>query len=123
LIPTINVLETVWSGTLEREGKAAGLSTFSGRSSLFHSANWERLDTLEHGEVRGRVPMAERVKVDDSIRDRILQRLKFGMTYGQIMAEIGVSASVIRRIARRHGIDRRGWAGSGWKAMHRPVAA
>src|SRR5690349_2480873 len=115
----VEALETVWSGALEREGKAAGLSTHQGRSSLFHSANWERLDALDHGEVRGHVPTAARVRVDDALRARIAQRLKFGLTYSAITKECHVSAAVIRGIARAHGIDRRAWAGSGWMALHK----
>lgn len=110
----IETLETVWSGTLEREGKAPGLSTYSGPSSMF-DPRWSKIERLEAGEVNElRLRPA---RVDAQTKDRILQRLKFGMTYSQIHAEIGASVAVIRRVAQNNGI-----VPAWWKA-HRSAAA
>lgn len=121
----VDVLETVWSGTLEREGKAPGLSTYSGRSSIFQSANWDRLERLEPGEVnelRSTGGYQPKMKMTPEIEDRILQRLKFGWSYRQIMRDVGVLLSQCRKVANTHGVDRRSWAGGGWRGQRKAAA-
>lgn len=95
---------------MERAGTAPGLSSYDGRSSIYHSAPWERLDALEHGEVKGhgkRGPSDKpRTVVTPELHDRILGMLRRGASYGAISRELSVSESVPRTIGRRNGIDR-----------------
>jgi hypothetical protein len=110
-------LEVYWSGSLEAQGKAPGLSSYQGRSSIYHSANWERLDMLEHGEakarsVNGHPKRSEdgqwrRKACDPETAAEALRLLKSGISYNQISVRLNVSVSVPRRLGRLHGIDRR----------------
>lgn len=111
----------VWNGTLEHDGKAAGLSAYVGRSSLHHSPNWERLDALEHGEAKERGEPGKRghdrkpraPKCDPAREAQALEMLRRGVSYGDISRALNVSTSVPRRLARRQGISRAAFAGAG----------
>jgi hypothetical protein len=50
----IESLEVAWSGALEAAGIAPGLSSYQGRSSLYHSPPWPM---LVQGEVKGNEPI------------------------------------------------------------------
>jgi hypothetical protein len=96
-------LEPVWNGQMERAGTAAGLCSFGqqeARSSLHYSiASWE---TLEHGEVERHVKPRT---VPNSKEGEILALLKRGtLRMADIIRMVGVSNSVVIRVARRHGI-------------------
>lgn len=108
-------LVPVWSGALEAAGQAAfSLSSYDGRSSLYHSANWERLDTFERGEVKGhgergpdRQPRAKPGTYDAAV----LEQLKRGASYGAIGRNLGISPALVRNVARKNGIDRSMFSG------------
>jgi hypothetical protein len=105
-----------WSGELEARGEARGLSSYQGKSSIYHSVNWERSDQLERREdnrarrAEGFAPIRGsdgRPRVLRGSKDaEVLERLKKGCSYGAICRELGVTLSVPRRVARINGIDR-----------------
>jgi hypothetical protein len=109
-------LEPYWSGARERAGLVEGLSRYEGKSSIYHSVNWEASDAAELRKdnreraakglpsVRGhdRAPRAK-----NGVNDpKILELLKKGCSYNGISRSLGVSISVARRVGRQHGIDR-----------------
>lgn len=105
-----------WSGELEARGEVSGLSSYRGRSSIYHSVNWERSDELERRH-DNRLRKAEgfaavrgsdtRPRVPKGSRDaEVIERLKKGCSYGAICRELGVTLSIPRRLAKLHGIDR-----------------
>lgn len=114
-------LEVAWSGAMERNGTAAGLSSYDGRSSIYHSPNWERLDALEHGECMALERVAKRghdrkpraPKCDPAREARAVEMLERGVSFGDISRALDVSTSVPRRLARRMGIDRSALRGAG----------
>lgn len=109
-------LVPVWNGELEARGEAPGLSAYDGKSSIYHSVNWERSDELErrHDNRQRRAEGFAAVRGSDTkprvargSRDaEVVERLKKGVSYGAICRELGVTLSVPRRLARIHGIDR-----------------
>lgn len=117
-------LVPVWNGTMEHDGKAPGLSAYQGRSSIFHSANWEKLDALEHGEANGDAPTrgpdrkTRLSRKHDPARDvEVAAMLRQGVSYGAIAKALGCSLMVPRRVARLHGIDRSIYGGR-YQAQH-----
>ncbi len=102
-------LEVWWSGALEAKGLAPGLSRGGANSTLYlGGGNWRETDSLDFGECKGRKPgRRERVKPDAKRSDRIYVMLKRGASYNAISRELDISTSVVRRIGRARGIDRR----------------
>lgn len=119
-------LVPAWNGALERSGEVPGLSTYKGRSSIYHSVNWEQSEEYERRkELRNdpnHVPTVRKLSawgravraINRSNDAQILQRLKFGYSYNDISREMGVSVSVIRRVAKENKIDRSQFQGAGW---------
>jgi len=118
-------LEAVWSGALERSGGAPGLSAYAGRSSLYHSANWEaaeRFEALEMSQAprgnkelgRGKDRRPRKSYEPHGFYDaRALELLRKGCSYGNIVRELGCSMGIVRRVAKSNGIDRSGFQGTG----------
>lgn len=115
-------LEPFWSGALERSGEAPGLSAYSGRSSVYHSASWEAADAAEQRELKaagfkrktrgpGKGQRVSGRSKDAEIKAALLK----GASYGAAERKFGVSASVVRRCARELGISRAQFSGS-WRA-------
>jgi hypothetical protein len=108
-------LVPVWSAEMERSGAAPGLSSYQGRSSIFHSPNWERLDV---GEAKELPPGVKRARGHDrrtrakygSLDADVLVMLKKGASYGAISRKLDCSYSLPRNVARRNGIDRRAFS-------------
>jgi len=99
-------LEPAWTGAMEAAGAVEGLSRYTGRSSIYHSPAWA--DTLEHGEVGRRGSDSKpRRRPTVEMDAEIVRQLRQGCSYGAIARQLGCSLSVPRRLARKHGIDRR----------------
>lgn len=114
----METLEPVWNGELERRGEADfALSSYYGRSSLYHSANWERLEWGEAKEtadgrvIRPRGPDRKPRIKPGSFDVPVQDLLKKGLSYGAIMRALGVSLDTVRSNARRLGINRSALAG------------
>ena len=116
-------LEPAWSGALERSGQAPGLSRYIGRSSLYQSPSWERLDTVARGECKGTTAPTDALKKPPikgrSMDGPIGDRLKAGYSYGVIANQLNVSIGAIRRVCKELGIDRSGRRGTGGWAVCR----
>jgi hypothetical protein len=102
-------LEPYWDGEREARGDVNGLSSYIGRSSLHHSANWERLEQLEHGEAKGngRRPRGRPMGTGMPPRSKdpeILLLLKKGCSYGAVTRKLDVSVGCVRRVARENGL-------------------
>lgn len=116
----IETLEAVWSGALECAGVAPGLSSYRGRSSLYHSPAWERWEGLAYGEVqrhpgRPRVvrpvvtrPTAYRKHPALTVERAaaVLALLQRGVSYSKTAAAAGVTRDQARAVGKRAGIVR-----------------
>jgi hypothetical protein len=108
-------LVVAWSGELEASGAVPGLSSYQGRSSLYHSANWER---PESGEAKELSPGTKKARGHDrrtrakygSLDADVLAMLKKGASYGAISRRLDCSYTLPRNVARRNGIDRRAFS-------------
>lgn len=121
-------LVVAWSGELEARGDAPGLSSYRGRSSIFHSPSDEeaeqrlgrQIDNLRrrdrHKGIRV-APVRERA-ARGQFEQPALTLLRKGLSYGMTARELGCVVTVVRNVARRNGIDRRGCSNC---RAHRPA--
>lgn len=109
-------LVPVWNGEMEARGEAPGLSSYRGRSSIYYSATFEKMDSASYGDgtlspLSNRKPRKKPRRIDAAEEAEILRLLKAGCPYTQIVKLHHVGSSVVRRIAKQAGIDRAHWKG------------
>ena len=102
-------LEVVWSGALERQRLAPGLSSFVGHSQLVGAIKADPAPSLH---ARTRKPMTRPGSKDAEI----LVLLKKGVGYKAIGRTLEISHGTVRAVARRHGLESR-WIRAGEKAL------
>lgn len=105
--------EPFWNGTMEARGEVPGLSRYTGRSSIYHSATFEKMDSASYGDgtLSHSKPRKKPRRIDAAEVAEILRLLKAGCPYTQIVKAHHVGSSVVRRIAKLAGIDRAHWKG------------
>jgi hypothetical protein len=90
------MLEVVWSGTLERQGKCGGLSGYYGPSQLAS----QMPDTTIKGAATLTKPKRHYVSAKGpTLRQQIETRLDAGMSLYQAMRETGASQRTANKIA------------------------
>jgi hypothetical protein len=94
-VEPIAELEPVWSGALERQGAAPGLSAYVGASSIYHSPAWG--EGMKRGECLSRHQMKDRAYITDAQRVEVRGFLHCGWSLRRIASRVGVSVSVVRR--------------------------
>jgi hypothetical protein len=105
----MDILEPVWNGALERSGLVAGLSSYDGKSSLFHSPAYtpDTPDEVMPGRVRGRNEDRKRRARPGEHDAEALRLLRNGLSYYLIARKLDCSEALVRSVARRHGLCRR----------------
>lgn len=99
----------MWSGSMQRDGTTElCLSTYSGRSSLYQSANWERFDDAYAGCLNStrKTPVRNGVK-DDEVKKLLIVRK-------HSIAEICRIAGVSNRLVARCRAELRAVGGLVW---------
>lgn len=99
-----------WSGALEARGDAPGLSSYAGKSSLFHSANWARSLSIDEAAAvqtgkRG-ADSKPRIPMTPAREKAIVAMLRAGHGYNYVARAMDCTRTVPRRLARLHAIPR-----------------
>lgn len=99
--------EVSWSGTLERQGKASGLSAYVGNSSLFIGAKHDQ-DRLEYGECKRVVTPGRKLPPDEraALEIEVLKLLKRGWSHRGIARVLRCTVVLTKAVARKNGLRR-----------------
>ena len=92
----------IWSGSLERAGLCAALSTYQGASSLGDVMIGEK-DYVMRKRRKDLAPPRDATRLSTETVDQIWRLLRRGdMNFSQIAKQVGVSRWTVRRMCRRY---------------------